>query len=176
MARTQPTVKCHAVYAVGKKLQEKKARQASSTKVMMSSDTSVEPPFDVDPVQEAETPKTLSARAFCLQLKSTERKRSFANFSVKLRIWRTSSSEGSIRSSTTYRLIDLLESHLGKRSIAQLWKTTEGLLITVSNTEGAPNRQRVSNKATLDHDQCIQIKASFPVVVRRWVIKKAMTA
>lgn len=71
----------------------------------------------------------------------------------------------------------MVESHLGKRSITQLRKTTSDLLYSVNKTEGSvtliENIKQCNN--TLELDQGITVEASFPLVVKWWVIKKVKT-
>lgn len=50
------------LYVVGKKVQEKKAKQASLTQVTMTSDTAVWPSVDEGPIQEAEKPTSCKQR------------------------------------------------------------------------------------------------------------------
>lgn len=99
--------------------------------------------------------------------------RASANFPVRFRIVQASSDEGYVGSALTYRFVDMLESHLDKRSICQLRKTTDGILISVNNTEGNTKlieKIKQGNKI-MGLDPGIKIEAGFPLVVRRWVIK-----
>lgn len=99
--------------------------------------------------------------------------------SVKLRIRQRGNGKGSVNSSAQIdKLINMLESHSGKRSIARLRKTTKGLLITVNNTEEITklNGYIKQGNNTLDLDQGTKIEASLSLVVRGLVSKKVMTS
>lgn len=56
------------------------------------------------------------------------------NIPVRMWIRQISGEEGAIRSTPSYRLIDILERHMGRRSTAHLRKSSKELIITVNNT------------------------------------------
>lgn len=62
------------------------------------------------------------------------------NIQIRINISQISGEEGSIRYIASDRLIDMLERHLGRRSIAQLRKTPKELLITVNRTHESYKR------------------------------------
>lgn len=116
------------------KIEKKKAKQPT-THTMRSADSPAGTRKGMDSVHHYDTRAVSTNRAKSLQVKTTENRKS-VNFTVKIQIRQTDRYEISMRSAPTDRLKDMLECLLGKRNIAQLHKTTDGLFIFFNYSEG----------------------------------------
>lgn len=71
----------------------------------------------------------------------------------------------------------MFENVMGKRSIAQMRKMQDGLIIILNETDGSSTvvKNILQGDSTLQLDHSITTQANFPLVVCRWVIRRMKT-